>query len=492
MSFDVISAVKVGNVVWLQVVVFAQSATAISDHIRGAVPVPRRNTSGAMSRLHRLAGLVLRIFFRRVSVAGLENIPRGAPVIFAPNHPNSLVDPLLVLGFAPRGVTFLAKEPLFRTPVVRQLLRWVGAIPVFRKQDNADTSRNRETFARVHRLLADGGAIALFPEGTSHNDPHLRPFKTGAARMALGATAMGPADRPVQIVPTGLYYTAKTTFRSSALVYFGTPIVAGAVPLDSDGEPPVGSVRELTARLTASLAEVTLQADQHEALALVTRAERIFSSADPAGPHLELVDQFEMRRRLLAGYAVLRQRAPERLAELQGMIARYEAKLAVAGLSPESVAPGRIDGGRLFRYAVSTLAVVTVMLPLAIAGIVIHFPAYRLVGPLASRFARGRDVIATAKILAACAAFPMTWIAVSLLVGLAFGAGWAMVAMVMTPLSGYIALIFMERLDRMIGASRALALLLLRPIAFQRLVAERRRIREAILQAGEEPTGARR
>jgi 1-acyl-sn-glycerol-3-phosphate acyltransferase len=464
----------------------------MSDHIRATAAIPRRGLSWAVNCRRHVAGLVLSIFFRRVSVAGLENIPDGAPVIFAPNHPNSLVDPLLLLAFAPRAVTFLAKEPLFRTPIIGRLVRWVGAIPVFRKQDNADMSRNRETFARVHRLLADGGAMALFPEGTSHNDPQLRPFKTGAARIALGAMAMGPADRPVQVVPTGLYYTAKTTFRSSALVYFGTPIIVSAVPLDSDGEPPVGPVRELTARLTASLAEVTLQADQQEALALVTRAERIFSSGDPAGPHLELVDQFEMRRRLLAGYAVLRQRSPERVAELQGMIARYEAKLAVAGLSPESVAPGRIDRGRLFRYGVSTLAVVAIMLPLAIAGIVIHFPAYRLVGPLASRFAGNRDVIATAKIFAACAAFPLTWIAVSLLVGLSFGAGWAMVAMVMTPFSGYIALIFMERLDRMIGASRALALLLLRPIAFQRLVAERRRIREAILQAGNEPLGATR
>lgn len=443
-----------------------------------------------MSFLRRFTALVLRIFFRRVSIAGLENIPRGAPVIFAPNHPNSLVDPLFLLAFAPREVVFLAKEPLFRMPIIGRLVRWAGAIPVFRKQDNADMSRNRETFTRVHQLLARGGAVALFPEGVSHNDPQLRPFKTGAARMALGATAMGPADRPVQIVPTGLYYTAKTTFRSSALVYFGTPITVSAVPLDADGEPPVEPVRELTARLTAALAKVTLQADQHEALALVTRAERIFSSGDTEGPRRELVDQFEMRRRLLAGYAALRERTPERLAQLQGMIARYEAKLAAAGLSPESVAPGRIDGGRVFRYTIRTLALFVVMLPLALTGIVIHFPAYRLVGPLASGYARERDVIATAKIFAAGAAFPLTWIAVALLVGCSFGAGWAMLALLVTPFTGYVALMFMERLDRVIGSSRALALLLLRPMAFQRLVAERRRIREAIVQAGNETVGA--
>ena len=442
-----------------------------------------------MKFLRRFTALVLRIFFRRVSIAGLENIPRDAPVIFAPNHPNSLVDPLFLLAFAPREVVFLAKEPLFRMPIIGRLVRWAGAIPVYRKQDAADMSRNRETFVRVNDLLAHGGAVALFPEGVSHNDPQLRPFKTGAARMALGATAMGPPDRPVQIVPTGLYYTDKTTFRSSALVYFGTPISVPRVPLDADGEPPADPVHELTGRLTTALAEVTLQADQHEALALITRAQRIHASGDTEGPHRELVDQFEMRQRFLAGYAVLRDRAPTRLAQLMGMVERYEAKLAAAGLSPESVAPGRINSGQVFRYTIRTLALFVVMLPLALAGIVIHFPAYRLIGPLATRFAKDRDVIATSKIFAAATAFPLTWIIVAVVVERTFGLGWAILALIVTPFTGYVALAFLERLDRVIGSSRALALLLLRPIAFQRLVAERRLIREAILQANDETTG---
>ncbi len=442
-----------------------------------------------MNSLRRLAALVLRIFFRRVSIAGLENIPRDAPVIFAPNHPNSLVDPLFLLAFAPREVVFLAKEPLFRMPIIGRLVRWAGAIPVYRRQDNADMSRNHETFTRVHTLLAGGGAVAIFPEGVSHDDPQLRPFKTGAARMALGATAMGPADRPVQIIPTGLYYTAKATFRSSALVYFGTPIIVPSAPLDADGEPPAGPVHELTATLTAALADVTLQADQHEALALIARAQRIHASGDTEDTHRELVDQFELRRRFLAGYAVLRDRAPEHLARLQGMVERYEAKLAAAGLAPESVAPGRIDGLRVLRYALQTVALFVIMLPLALIGIVIHFPAYRLIGPLATKFAKDRDVIATSKILAAATVFPLTWILVAIVVDRIFDIEWAMLSLVVMPFTGYIALAFLERLDRVIGSSRALALLLVRPIAFQRLVAERRLIREAILQANDETAG---
>ncbi|MGH7624772.1 MAG: 1-acyl-sn-glycerol-3-phosphate acyltransferase [Gemmatimonadaceae bacterium] len=434
-----------------------------------------------MNVLRSVSAFILRIFFRGVSVAGLEHVPRDAPVIFAPNHQNALVDPLFLFAFAPRRIAFLAKEPLFRMPLVGWLVRAAGAIPVYRRQDNADMARNREMFARVQALLARGGAVALFPEGLSHGDAHLHPFKTGAARMALGATAVAPSDRPVSIIPTGLYYTASATFRSAALVYFGAPLVVPRIVLTADGEPSPNDVRLLTARLTDALADVTLQAEQHDALALITRAERIFSSGDETGRRQPLVNRFEMRRRFLAGYVALRERAPARLARAEAMIARHEARLAAAGLSPENVAAGRVDQTRLIRSALHTVPVLVVMLPIALVGIVIHFPAYRVVGPIATGMAHGPDVIATNKIAVAAFAFPVTWALVAVLIGERFGAVWGALAFVAAPCTGWIALRFLERLNRVIGGSRAMALLLSRPMAFRRLLAERRRIREEIM-----------
>ncbi|HEV2904395.1 MAG TPA: 1-acyl-sn-glycerol-3-phosphate acyltransferase, partial [Pyrinomonadaceae bacterium] len=53
--------------------------------------------------------LALRIYFRRVEIVGLENVPACKPVIFVLNHPNALVDPVFLLCLAPRRVSFLAK-----------------------------------------------------------------------------------------------------------------------------------------------------------------------------------------------------------------------------------------------------------------------------------------------------------------------------------------------------------------------------------------------
>src|SRR5688500_19399469 len=111
--------------------------------------------------------------------------------------------------------------------------------PFKRKQDNT-SGTNAETFALARGILQRGGSIAIFPEGTTHSDPQLRELKTGAARISLGA------NLDVAVIPTGIYYTAKHAFRSSALVRFGEPIRVAPVPVDAHGEPPVDEVASLT------------------------------------------------------------------------------------------------------------------------------------------------------------------------------------------------------------------------------------------------------
>src|SRR5690242_4299414 len=121
--------------------------------------------------------LILRIFFRRIELVGLEHVPEHGGVIFAVNHPNGLIDPLFLLSFVPRPISFLAKAPLFRYPLIGFLTRALESIPVYRKQDNVKGT-NAETFARARTLLARGGSIAIFPEGTTHSDAKLRELKT--------------------------------------------------------------------------------------------------------------------------------------------------------------------------------------------------------------------------------------------------------------------------------------------------------------------------
>src|SRR6266540_2099669 len=269
--------------------------------------------------LRSLLRLVLRIFFSRIEVTGIERVPREGPVIFVLNHPNGLIDPAFLLCLAPRRVSFLAKAPLFRMPVIGAIARAFEAIPVHRRQDaGSDLAKNAQTFEAARAVLVRGGTIAVFPEGGSHSDPKLRPLKTGTARIALGAAAALPPNMTIEIVPAGLYYRAKKTFRSAALLHFGDPLPVERIPLAAGAEPPPEPVLQLTERLGSALRAVTLEAEEGEVHALVARAQRVFSAADEAPhPPVPLADEFELRRRLLAGYEVARQRWPARAAELR-------------------------------------------------------------------------------------------------------------------------------------------------------------------------------
>lgn len=170
-----------------------------------------------------LARVVLRVFFREIEVVGRERVRGGSPVLVVANHVNALVDPLLILAFLGLHPRILAKSTLWRHPVVAPLLVLAGAVPVYRRQDGMDTSRNLAAFRHARRVLARGGAVLLFPEGTSHNQPYRLPLKTGAARIALDTEwRHGPLG--LRIVPVGLVYEAKGEFRSRVLISIGEPI----------------------------------------------------------------------------------------------------------------------------------------------------------------------------------------------------------------------------------------------------------------------------
>ncbi len=428
----------------------------------------------------------MRVYFRRVEVVGIDHVPRQSPVIFVLNHPNALVDPAFLLSLAPRRVSFLAKSPLFRTPVLGYFVRAMDSLPVYRPQDEGeDVSKNREMFVAARKLLARGGTIGICPEGVSHNEPRLRPIKTGAARIAVAAVSTGEV-RDLKIVPAGLYYTSKTKFRSAVLLYFGKPLDVSPVELDPDGNPPRSAVRELSNRIECALREVMLDAEHEEALQTITRAERIFSSETNEEANDSLAEELLLQQRFVKAYRVLRDRAPERLRRLEVRMRRFEEELSQAGVDPNDLSPptSTLD---VFSHLITRVGLFLVLIAPATLGALVHYPAYRLGGYLATRFSKDDDdVISTVKIMSAMLLFPLTWVAVAVVGFKLKGWTFALIAAVGIPLAGYLAIRFFEGFDKFLGGLRALTFFLVRRRFFVRLLAERKAIRGEILALGEE------
>jgi 1-acyl-sn-glycerol-3-phosphate acyltransferase len=364
--------------------------------------------------------LLLAIFFRRVRRVGEGRVPSEGGLIYTANHVNSLLDPLLLLCCAPRTPRFLAKEPLFRHPFVAPFLRVLEALPVYRRQDEgADTAKNRETFAACVRALGEGEAVALFPEGRSHSEPHLQPLKTGAARIAGLAIASGV--RAV-VVPVGLNYSARSTFRSDAALLYGPPVNLAELSFGDGDEPE--AVRELTGRIEEALESVTLNAERFEDLDLVDTLLPVARDLLPDGTTEE---EIGLRRAFLQGYYEERGRRPAEVAALEAAVRSYRKVIRGAGIQDDDIAGWKGTPGALAR-ALPGVALAAAAYPPALYGFLFHFVPYTLAGPAAQMVNREADTLGTYKLYAGLLLYPLSYALQTWALAQVAGWAWALAA----------------------------------------------------------------
>ena len=443
----------------------------------------------------------LRLFFRRIETYGAGRVPLTEPLIFVLNHPNGLIDPALVFCALPRRISFLAKSTLFTLPILGRLLRAVDALPVYRRVDApADVSLNRLTFRRCRELLRRNRCIAIFPEGRSHNETSLLPVKTGAARIALGALAAGDESeqatlQSLKIVPVGLYYTAKTRFRSEALLRFGEPFaVAPAEPdaLDEGGEPPREAVAALSQQIERALREVTLNVPDDEELEAVARAEQLFSSIyESLNFRQPLAAEFDLRRRFAEALTRTPRPLPAGVERLRARLREYEQDLGRFGIVPENLSVLAHSRWRVFRHFLLRLGVVLLLSPLVLVGALLHLPAY-LLSTLFSKLFRKHgvdDITPTVKILAAVVLMPLTWLVLAGVVY--FRLGWppALASVPAAAACGYVALRALEEAYDLRGWFRASLLLARDRRRFLRLLLERRSLHREVRRLVERDAG---
>ena len=417
--------------------------------------------------------IALRLFFRRIETVNAEAVPKRGGLIFVLNHPNGLVDPALVFVSLPRKISFLAKSTLFRTPVISSLLRMVEALPLYRRIDSGeDVDKNKLTFEACRKLLEKGGSIALFPEGVSHNSPKLLPIKTGAARIALGAVSIESADRSIdiQIVPVGLYYTSKTTFRSEAMLHFGEPFAVKPVVLDADGEPSRADVRDLTGKIEEALKKVTVNAETDAELQTARIAESIFASS---AENEQLGEKFDFLKNYIAETG-----SPHD--GLSHKIQDYDKKLEKYGIEAVHLSLAQFSRRFVIKQALWQSWLLILLLPVAVAGGILHFPAYQLCKVFAFYYTHhgADDIVSTVKVLAAMLFMPLTWLITALVLYFVWNWQAAVISIPLAALSGYIALYTFEELEVLRGWARAIWLFMLEKEKFFRLYVERRELQK--------------
>ncbi|MFJ4224922.1 lysophospholipid acyltransferase family protein [Microbacterium sp. NPDC089695] len=193
----------------------------------------------------------------RIRVTGREKLPQSGSYVLAPNH-YSEFDPLIVavavwrLGRAPR---FMAKESLFRVPVVGWLLRKTGMIPVARSSSAAAA---KQTMKQSEELVKHGRGVIVYPEGTLTRDPDMWPMrgKSGAVRLALadGIPLIPMAHWGTQAI-MGRYQKGLSVWppRKPVQVVIGDPVDVSDLR-GRAGEP--AALNEATTRLMNAITEL--------------------------------------------------------------------------------------------------------------------------------------------------------------------------------------------------------------------------------------------
>ena len=170
--------------------------------------------------------LALFFYYKKIKLVGKENIPKNGAIMFVSNHPNALIDPLLIKTNTYKNLYVLTRAGAFVNKFVIAIFESVKMIPIYRKRDGYNSvTKNDAVFEKCYDILNDEKAILIFAEGSHSLLRKVRPLTKGFARIIYGAFEKYP-ELDVQIVPIGVNYKSPMKYPDSVEIHFGKPITA--------------------------------------------------------------------------------------------------------------------------------------------------------------------------------------------------------------------------------------------------------------------------
>ena len=458
-----------------------------------------KKTPERMDRLYTFVRMVTRFwlwfFFKHVDVVRSALVPGGGPVLLCINHPNNLIDSLLVGGVLSRKVHYLATAALFRNPLVARFLSACGAIPVYRKQDDPDKmDKNADAFAACFRALEQGQLIGIYPEGTTHSESRVQRIKTGAARIALQYQASG-RGAPLTLMPVGLNFEARKSFRGHVRVSFGEPIPVipyATVYRDDPAKAVEGLTTAIQWGMEAEVLHVTRpeRQDLVRALEEIYRGDLIRELQEKRGLGARQIDPLRLSRTIADAVAHFAERDPERVARLWAEMQRYRGMLAAHRVRDQAVRARSVGAPRPSRLRRSWEA--SLGLPFFAYGFLVNGLPYLLPRWLARRTARKETDYATTRLLASIVAFPLFWALEIWIVWWLGGLRWALPFAVSLPLSGLIAYRYLGGVGRLRSQLRFGLLAMTHRHSATRLLTERQALVAGLERAKDDYLAATR
>ena len=353
--------------------------------------------------------LIVRTFYREIKIKGLENLPESEQAIFTPNHPNSLMDPLLLSCLPLKyRIRFVAKAPLFKVPLLGWLMRRMGAIPVIRKFEADGEVDYQSFFKSCVDSLSSGDSIIIFPEGLSLPQSRMSAIKTGAARLFFLAHEK---DINSPIIPVGLNYEQGSIFRSSVVIWIAHPLETDDV-IKKYNESTGDAVRELTERVGNALEECVFQSENFLERELMLYLERLYSEdkADDSWP-----ERLNRLKRFEAGLNTIRDGSLAEINRLRNMLSRHRKLVNLLHKTHHSYINNK---PRSLKRLLTAMA----GFPIAAAGCLLTYLPYRSCDFIVKNIKKyDMAKTATYKVVYSIILFPLTFLLEAILIYIFFG-----------------------------------------------------------------------
>lgn len=439
------------------------------------------------SVLRAMAWVALRWYYREIEVDGRDEVPERAPVLVVANHPNALVDVLVLGTVMRRPLTLTAKATLFAHPLLRWIMERLHVVPLRRASDEQlpddaaapDVRRNVRAFDAIVAALAARQVVLIFPEGRSHHEPSLAPLRTGAARIAL--QARGDGVRGLQLVPVGIVFERKWEPRSRVAVRFGT-----AIDLDAWHAPAVAAAEALTDEIDVRLRALTLNyesVDAERQVAALAHAIAPLLASSPRPVRARDVP-FALQARVARRIEALRRGGGTRDQELARRVETFLARVVSFRLELREAGVSVADIGittrrrAAARFVLREGALVVALAPLAIWGWVNHWIPLRLARAIAARQSTGPEDPAMYTIAVGTGLVLAFYALQTAIVWYLAGAWWALAYLASLPLTETIDLRFRDLMRWIRHRARSWRRLRSDPALARRVASEREALRD--------------
>ena len=286
----------------------------------------------------------------------------------------------------------------------------------FNRYDILPRVDQTDFFEQVHKSLALGQCLGIFPEGGSHDRTDLLPLKAGIAAIAYGTLEKYNVNVP--IVPVGLTYFRADKYRGRAVVEFGEPIRISPEMADKYKEDKRGSYTELLSKVEDGMRKVIVTAPDYQVLKLIHTARRLYRK--PA-QSVRIAVRQDLSRRFAIGYMIIRKRYtpfPTEIQELYDALEEYQKKLDYWGLKDYQITNLDVPFNKmLYNFLHALVLAVLASIPSLLLNLPVGMAAKSWAEHNAKKdLARSkvkisaRDVIMSRKIIFSLGAVPVLWV----------------------------------------------------------------------------------